>query len=460
MKNSLKTSYQHVYFIGIGGVSMSGLAEILLHNGKKVSGSDMKASATTEHLKSIGTTIYIGHKAENITDDIDLVIYTAAIKPSNPEIISAKEKGIETIDRAELLGEIMRCYPKAIAVSGTHGKTTTTSMISEILLAADTDPTIQIGGNLSSIGGNIRIGSSEYFIAEACEYFDSFLKFDPYVAVILNVEADHLDYFKDIQQIRQSFHKFASKVPADGTVVINLDIPEIDTILKGLQCHIWTVSGTNPKADWTAHNVCHDDLGRYSFDVYYHQENLAHIQLSVPGDHNVSNALAAYAAAYAFHLPTAAIVQGLHAFHGAERRFQLKGNFNGVTVVDDYAHHPTEIKATLKAAKSSKHEDLWVVFQPHTYSRTKFLLNDFCTAFQDADHIIIGPIFAAREKDTGEISGQDVADGIKSTGKDAIYLSNFTEIESYCTEHCHPGDLLITMGAGDVYLIGENLVKA
>lgn len=459
MDSNFKNTYSNIYFLGIGGVSMSGLAEILLSKGIHVSGSDMKDSATIKRLKNLGIKINLGHNSENITKDIDLLVYTAAVKSENPELIKAKELNIKIIDRAELLGKIMKNYSNSIAVSGTHGKTTTTSMISEILLSAKTDPTISIGGTLSTIKGNIRVGKSEYFVAEACEYFDSFLKFNPLVAVILNVEADHLDYFKDLQQIQTSFKNFAGRVPESGFIIINKDIDNLNYITENIKSNVVTYSVNNDDALWTAKNIVHLQNGTNSFDALYKGEFFAHINLNVPGEHNISNSLAACAAAHALNLTSEDIAEGLLNFGGVDRRFQTKGTFNGVTVIDDYAHHPTEIAVTLAATKKVDHNKTWCVFQPHTYSRTKIFLNEFSEAFENADNIIIADIFAAREKDTGEISSKDLVEKIVQKGKNAQYLGDLSQIEAYLKKNCSSGDLLITMGAGDVYIVGENLIR-
>lgn len=459
MEQNFIKKFNHVYFIGIGGVSMSGLAEILLYKGHRVSGSDMRSSAATKHLEEKGAKINIGHKNENITDDIDLVVYTAAIKENNHELIAAKEKNINIIDRAKLLGEVMKQYSRSIAVSGTHGKTTTTSMISQILLYDEKDPTISVGGTLKSINGNIRIGNSEIFVAEACEYFDSFLKFSPYIAIILNVEADHLDYFKDLEQIRSSFKHFAEKVPENGYVIINGNIKDIEFFTKELKCNFLTFGAENSGCNFEAVNVNHMPDGKNNFDVLYNKKHICSVSLNVPGDHNILNALSACAAAYIIGIPSESITEGLKSFDGAVRRFQYKGSVNGVKVIDDYAHHPTEIKATLSAAKKMDHKKIWCIFQPHTYTRTKALFNDFVNSFENADKIIITDIFAAREKDTGLIHAKSLADKIKSNGKDAIYISSFSEIESYINQHCESGDIVITMGAGDIYTVGENIIN-
>lgn len=449
---------EHIYFIGIGGISMSGLAEILASRGHQVSGTDVKETAVTKHLQNLGIHINFGHRAENITDDITLVVYTAAIHDDNPELRAAHEKGIRIMDRAHLLGQIMDEYHDSVAVSGTHGKTTTTSMVSEILLAAEKDPTITVGGILPTIGSNLRIGNSPYFVAEACEYFDSFLQFNPFIAIILNVESDHLDYFKTLENIRRSFHAFAQRVPDKGLLVISEKIDHVEELTDGLTCHVETF-GLSEKANWRAENIVHEADGRNSFDVYHNGAFFTTIHLHIPGEHNITNALAAIGASAFLGAAPEDCVKGLHHYTGTERRFQLKGKKDGITVIDDYAHHPTEIKAALAAAQNVQHNTTWCVFQPHTFSRTRFLFDEFGEAFGDADEIIIADIFAARETDDGTVSAAQLADRIAQTGKSARYVGDFAAIEAYLREHCKSGDLLMTVGAGDVYKIGENFLK-
>ncbi|SHK70009.1 UDP-N-acetylmuramate--L-alanine ligase [Anaerotignum lactatifermentans] len=449
---------EHIYFIGIGGISMSGLAEILASRGHQVSGTDVKETAVTKHLQSLGIHINFGHRAENITDDITLVVYTAAIHDDNPELRAAHEKGIRIMDRAHLLGQIMDEYHDSVAVSGTHGKTTTTSMVSEILLAAEKDPTITVGGILPTIGSNLRIGNSPYFVAEACEYFDSFLQFNPFIAIILNVESDHLDYFKTLENIRRSFHAFAQRVPDKGLLAISEKIDNVEELTDGLTCHVETF-GLSEKANWRAENIVHEADGRNSFDVYHNGAFFTTIHLHIPGEHNITNALAAIGASAFLGAAPEDCVKGLHHYTGTERRFQLKGKKDGITVIDDYAHHPTEIKAALAAAQNVQHNTTWCVFQPHTFSRTRFLFDEFGEAFGDADEIIIADIFAARETDDGTVSAAQLADRIAQTGKSARYVGDFAAIEAYLREHCKSGDLLMTVGAGDVYKIGENFLK-
>lgn len=449
----------HVHFIGIGGISMSGLAEILMKEGFTVSGSDNKESSLTDHLTDKGAVIFYGQKASNIIDGINVVVYTAAIHEDNEEFMEAKRQGLPMLSRAELLGQLMTNYDTPIAVSGTHGKTTTTSMLSHIFLAGDMDPTISVGGILKAIHGNIRVGSSGLFVTEACEYTNSFLHFFPKISVILNIDADHLDFFKDLDDIRHSFRLFAELLPEDGTLVINGDIENLSYITDGLACRVVTF-GRKASLDYSASDIQYDEQGNASFDLIRHGIPSGHVTLSVGGEHNVYNALSAIAVADLLGVSAETIQEGLLSFHGTDRRFEYKGEFNGITVIDDYAHHPTEIEATLKSAAHYPHRELWCIFQPHTYTRTKALFDEFAQALSHTDHLILADIYAARETDTLGISSEQLARAAASYGCDAIYLPSFDEIEKYVRDHCQSGDLLITMGAGDVVNIGEDLLKA
>ena len=447
----------HVHFIGIGGISMSGLAEILLEKGFTISGSDSKESDLTDILTSKGATIFYGQKAENIIPGIQLVVYTAAIHEDNPEFAEAKAQQLPMLSRAQLLGQIMDNYEKSIAVAGTHGKTTTTSMISEILMAAKADPTISVGGILPSIGGNLRVGASSVFVSEACEYTNSFLNFRPKYSIILNVEAEHLDFFKDLDDIRHSFRKFAGNTLADGATIINGEISNYEELTHNLPQEIITY-GFDSSFDFYAIDVTYNEKACPAFTVMHHDKKVADIQLSVPGRHNASNALAAVALAVTMGLDTDAIVRGLDAFGGANRRFQYKGTVDGVTVIDDYAHHPTEIRATLSAAENYPHQRLVLVFQPHTYSRTKAFLDDFADVLSMADVVVLADIFAAREQNTYGVSSKDILSRLKAKGTEAYYFPSFEEIEKFLLKKCVNGDLLITMGAGNVVEIGEALL--
>lgn len=447
----------HIHFIGIGGISMSGFAELLHTMGFIISGSDGKISSITTHLESLGIHIVYGQKASNITSDIDLVVYTAAISKDNPEFIAASASGIPMIDRAEMVGQVMTNYPSAIAISGTHGKTTTTSMLSHILLAADFDPTISVGGILKAINGNLRVGKSDYFLTEACEYTNSFLKFNPTLGVILNVEEDHLDFFKDIQDIRRSFRKFAERIPENGLLVINGEITNFNEISKDLPCHIITY-GFSDSFHVFADNISFDELGHGQFDLVYNGKKEGRIFLKVMGLHNISNALASIAIAFDLDISLSAIQEGLSTFYGTDRRFEHKGEIGGVTVIDDYAHHPTEIEATLQSATHYPHKEIWCVFQPHTYTRTRAFLKEFAVALSHSDHIVLTDIYAAREINPGDISSLDLKRELELLGKNVYYSSSFDEIENYLLQNCTNGDLLITMGAGDVVMIGESLL--
>ena len=448
----------HVHFIGIGGISMSGLAEILLSRKFPVSGSDSHESALTDQLAAQGAVIHYPQMAENITDDIDVVVYTAAIHPDNPEFRAAQEKNLPMLTRAQLLGEIMRNYKEAINVSGTHGKTTTTSMITEILLEAHKDPTVSVGGMLKDIGGNIRVGGQETFVVEACEYTNSFLSFFPTIEVILNVEADHLDFFKDIDDIRHSFKLFAEKLPEDGLLVINKAIKHSEYFTQELKCRVVTF-GHEKDADYTANFISYDKFAHPSYTLFYKGEELARVELGVTGEHNIYNSLAAVAVARSLDIPMEVILRGLKRFTGTDRRFRKKGSVNGFTIIDDYAHHPQEIAATIEAAKKYPHRKLWIVFQPHTYSRTAALLDDFAGALSQADEIVLADIYAAREKNTIGISSDDLRKHMLEQNTNVYYIPKFEDIEDFLLQHVEEGDVLITMGAGDIYKVGDDLLK-
>jgi UDP-N-acetylmuramate--alanine ligase len=445
---------KHVHFIGIGGVSMSGLAEILIHRGFKVTGSDSRASEITDRLKTLGIDVYIGHSKDNVSK-CDLVVYTAAVKDDNPEIIMAKENGIRLMDRASLLGSLMREFSCPICVAGTHGKTSTTSMITEILLKADMNPTVSVGGYLNSISGYFRMGGTEYFVVESCEYCDSFLKFSPKVAVILNIDRDHLDYFSDLGSITDSFRRFAEKVPADGALVVSEHVPQ--RVWGNLHCKVITYGTEN--ADVTARNISFDDAGFPSFVLVDKGIDIGRVELKIHGRHNVLNALAAYCASKAASAEPLDILAGLEDYQGVRRRFEEKGRFNGARVIDDYAHHPAEIQATISAAALLNHNRIFVVFQPHTYSRTLALLDEFAIAFKGAYKVLVLDIYAAREKNTGLIHARDLAGKIKEAGTDAVYFPDIELARNFLLENCITNDLCITLGAGDVYLLGESLVK-
>lgn len=461
---------RHVYFMGIGGISMSGLAEILLNAGIKVSGSDMASSAITDMLRLKGADVKTFQAAENITDDIDIIVYTAAIKPDNPEFIAATEKGIPMITRAELLGQIMDNYPSSIAVAGTHGKTTTTSMMSYVLMECEKDPTISIGGMLGLIGGNIRVGGSDFFVTEACEYTNSYHSLSPYISIVLNVDNDHLDFFGNIDNIADSFRTFVRKTAPGGAAVINGDSPYADLLISGIKeendlsdgpdVRIVTF-GTGASSKYQARDIKIGLAGNVSYDLYVDGAYRCEVILSLTGEHNAVNSLAVIAAADVLGLDTEKVLTGIRKCVSADRRFQYKGTLPGNrTVIDDYAHHPTEIAATLKVANEIKKGGLWVAFQPHTYSRTKAHLDGFIDVLSQADHVLLADIYAAREIDDGTVSSDDIAQGLIKKGVDAVYLGDFDSIKNYFLKNSKENDLLITMGAGNIVNVGEELLKS
>lgn len=448
---------KRIHFIGIGGISMSGLAEILIVQGYHISGSDLLNSAITGKLSHRGATIHLGHHPEQV-HGADLIVHTAAVKEDNPEMMEARRLSLPIMDRATLVGQIMEIYPFAIGVSGTHGKTTTTSMLSIIMDQAKLDPTILVGGELDAIGGNVRTGNSQYFITEACEYVESFLKFHPYMALILNIDSDHLDYFRDIDHIYEAFMKYARLVLPQGYLIGCGDDPLVRRLVQDIHCHT-VLFGIDTEAEWKASNLEYDELGCATYRAVYHEQDMGWFTLKVPGRHNVYNALAATASAWALGISEDIIKKALLAYTGAHRRFELKGTtHNGVKVLDDYAHHPTEVKATLQAASNLSHEKIWCIFQPHTYTRTKKLFLEFTEAFEGVDTLILADIYAAREKDEGDIHSKDLVRAIASKGQECIYLPSFEAITTYLREQTKTGDIVLTMGAGNIYEVGEQLL--
>lgn len=440
----------HIHFIGIGGISMSGLAEIMLENGFLVSGSDREGSTITEKLQKNGATIYIGHNKDNISG-ADLVVHTAAVHEDNPEMAEALKSGVRRIDRAEFLGAVMKEYKYSIGVAGTHGKTTTTSILAHALINAEKDPTISIGGELDIIGGNIKAGKSQYFLTEACEYTNSFLKFFPNIAVITNIEEDHLDFFKGIEDIRNSFRNYALLTNPDGYVVAWGEDPEIIKTLEGTDCNV-IYYGLSDKFDIYASNIKYNS-GFPEFDVMKKGEILCHISLNVPGKHNILNTLAAIAVCDIYNIDLEKAARGIEKFHGTHRRFEKKGTVNGADVIADYAHHPTEIRATLSTAKTFGKNKIWCVFQPHTYTRTRTLWQDFLTCFEDTDHLILTDIYAAREAFDGVTTSEKLAGEIKNT--DAFYIKEFEDIKKYLEENVSTDDMVFVMGAGNIINLAE-----
>ncbi|ASW42075.1 UDP-N-acetylmuramate--L-alanine ligase [Clostridium isatidis] len=445
-----------VHFIGIGGISMSGLAAILLRKGFKVSGSDAKESKITDKLKANGAEIYIGHKRENLKN-VDLVVYTAAIPSDNPEIIEAKEKNIELMNRAEFLGYIMKGHKFNVAVSGTHGKTTCTSMLSHVTLKNNLDPTILVGGELDIIGGNFRIGDSEYFITEACEYKESFLKFFPYVGIILNIDADHLDYYRDLNHIKEAFTKFVNLIPKDGYLVAYSEDKNIKDVIEKANCNVITY-GIN-EGDVIAKNISFNNKGQATFTVSKDNKDLFEVTLQTTGKHNILNALATVCVSLIFGIPAEAIVNGLAECKGAHKRFEYKGEFNGATIIDDYAHHPVEIKATLETAKLLPTNKIYAVFQPHTYTRTKTLFEEFTRCFDNVDELILMDIYAAREKNTGLVSSEELGEAIRKTGVNCINVHSHEEAANYLKNKASKNDLILTIGAGDVVKVADIILN-
>ncbi|MGN0718348.1 MAG: UDP-N-acetylmuramate--L-alanine ligase [Anaerovoracaceae bacterium] len=452
------SEFQNIHCIGIGGIGLSAIAEILLDRGYTVTGSDMKESDITFHLAQKGARIFIGHRAENV-EHADLVVYSAAVGHENPELVRAAERGVPAVTRAELLGTLMSEYENSIAISGTHGKTTTTSMVSLILEKAAMEPTILVGGNLSEIGGNVKVGKSGYFITEACEYMDSFLSLRPKIEIILNIDSDHLDYFKDIDHIVNSFDRFASLVPDAGTIIAYDANPFVNKVIQG---HSNVVTfGLNGNCDYSASEIRFNENGMPSFTVMKEGNPLTKVQLSTPGEHNILNALAAFACCHTLGVDARLIADTLQNFHGTQRRFDIIGTTSGgVKIVDDYAHHPTEIKATLSASQNVPHNRLWCLFQPHTYTRTLALFDEFAEAFNKADILILAEIYAAREKNIYKISSAQLAERIKVSHpeKEVLFMPDFADMAAYVSQHARPGDMVITMGAGDIYKVGEMIL--
>lgn len=447
-----------IHFIGIGGISMSGLAQIALQDGYRVTGSDWNKTDITEKLEHLGANIVYGHGAinENGIKNASLVVYTAAAHADNPEMIAAKERSVRMVDRAEFLGAVMKNYHHAVGVSGTHGKTTTTSMLAHALINADLDPTISVGGELDLIGGNIRTGKSDYFVTEACEYTNSFLKFYPTIALITNIEEDHLDFFSGIDEIIESFRKFAMLTKDVGHVVALGSDKNIQKALHGTGLNI-TTYGMESVYDYYPENIKYH-AGYPSFDVYKSGEKICDIDLNVPGEHNILNSLATIAVCDLLGVNAKTAAKGIETFKGTHRRFEKKGFLNGAIVLDDYAHHPTEIKATLSAAKNFPHNKIWCVFQPHTYSRTRTLWREFTEAFDDADELILTHIYAAREQSDGVTKPENLAEEIKKRGVSTKYIDDFSDIVEFLKKNVKKNDIVFTMGAGDITEIGPKLV--
>ena len=451
--------YKRIHMLGIGGTSMSGIAEILKQWGFYVTGSDANDSELLEKLKSNNIPVTIGHDLDSLRK-ADLVVYSAAISPNDPEMLEAQRLGIELMERSTFLGLITKAYKNTISISGTHGKTTTTSMLSVCFLEAHKDPTIQVCAILKQLQGNNIVGNSDYFILESCEYVESFLKFHPKTEIILNIDNDHLDYFKDLEHIKSAFVKFVKLLPNDGLLVLNADDKNSVDLYKYTNAKVVTYGIENEKSNFIARNITFDNNGFPLFDVYRNNTFYKSIKLSVPGMHNVYNALACIATCYEYGIDKEIIKTGLLKYTGAHRRFELVGSSNGAYIYDDYGHHPTEIKAVYNAMKKKKYNRSWVIFQPHTYSRTKNLLNDFAQSLAGFDNIIITDIYAAREANTVGVSPNDLVKQINlnRVGKPALYMSDFDEIAKYIRDRVMPNDIVLTVGAGTVTTIGPKII--
>lgn len=451
--------HRNIHCIGIGGIGLSAIAEILLSRGYSVSGSDMKDSDIIDKLRKMGASVYIGHRAENV-ENADLIVYSLAVAEENPEIIRAREKNITLASRAEVLGVLMDEFEQSIAISGTHGKTTTTSMVSLILEHAGLDPTILVGGTLSELCGNCKVGRGSFFVTEACEYRDSFLELRPMIEIILNIDSDHLDYFKDIDHIVSSFDSFTRNVRAGGKIIAYDANPFVNRVIKDLPGVI--TYGYNPQSTYSVSDVGFSHEGLPRFHIHNNGKDLGEIALSVPGEHNILNATAAFACGHILGVPAETIISTIAMYHGTKRRFDIIGKTkNDVTIIDDYAHHPTEIKATLSAAENIPHNRIWCLFQPHTYTRTLALFDEFVDSFNDADVLVLTDIYAAREKNIYNISSEILAQKIKEKypEKEIYYISNMEEIASKVKDEALGSDLVITMGAGDIYKTGQMILE-
>ena len=451
-----KRKIQHIHFVGIGGIGMSGIAEVLLNLGYHISGSDVKETEVTRRLQALGCEIFYGHRKENVRE-ADVVVISSAIRQGNPEIEVAEQRLIPVIPRAEMLAELMR-MKIGIAIAGTHGKTTTTSLIATVLAAGGLDPTVVIGGRLNSIGSNARLGQGDFLVAEADESDGSFLKLMPTIAVVTNIDPEHLDYYHGIEEIKEAFLSFLNKIPFYGLAVLCLDHPNIQSLIPRLKKR-FTTYGLTTQADFQAKEIVFEGLSA-TFDALHHQKEIGRLKLQMPGLHNVYNALATLATAFELDIPFEVVQEALRDFSGIQRRFQIKGEKNGILIVDDYGHHPVEIVATLRAARTGWERRIVAVFQPHRYTRTQALFQDFMTAFNDANVLILTDIYPAGEDRIEGVEAKALYEGIRDYGhKDVTYIADKKEIVNHLLRIITPGDVVITMGAGDIWQVSEELVK-
>ncbi|MGN1298729.1 MAG: UDP-N-acetylmuramate--L-alanine ligase [Candidatus Scatovivens sp.] len=450
--------YKHIHLIGIGGISMSAIAETLKNWGFKVTGSDLVSSSLTDKLNKHGIETTIGHNLKNVKE-ADLIVYSAAIKDNDPEMVVAKENMIPLIDRGSFVGYLTKLYKESICIAGTHGKTTVTSMVSVCFLEASLDPSIEVGAILKEINGNYRVGNSDYFILESCEYMGNFLKFNPNAEIVLDIDSDHLDYYKTFDNVVKAFQDFAKLLDPNGVLVVNGDDKNCLGLEKYTNAKFITYGIKNINCNFVSKNIVFNNDGFPTFDVYKNKEFFGNFELSVAGEHNVSNALACISICDYYNIDKKYIYTALKKFTGASRRLEFKGKFNNISVYDDYAHHPTEILATAEAIKNKKYNSSWAIFQPHTYSRTLEHLNEFANSLSEFDNIILTDIYAAREINTFGITSEDLKNEIIKLGKNAIYISSFEKIVEYIKENSKPNDLVLTLGAGTVTDIGSMLLK-
>lgn len=447
-----------IHLIGIGGISMSGIAEILHAKGAIITGSDMQSSKAVKLLQEKGINVVIGEDAK-LVDEADIVVYTAAISEDNKELIRAKELNKEMYERAKFLGLMTKDYKNVLCISGTHGKSTTTGMVASCFLEEGINPTIQIGAFLPKINSNYYVGDNEYFIMEACEYVDSFLSFFPTSEIILNIDDDHLDYFKNMDNVKTSFTKYMNLLPENGNLIINVDDDNINSLTLPKNVNILTY-GINNEASVTAKNILFDDLGHPEFDIYYNNEFYIHVHLSVLGNHNIYNALATTCMCIMHNISTFAIIKGLNEYVGVERRFELLGKYReNILVYDDYAHHPTEINATLNSVKSIKCNQNFAIFQSHTYSRTKEHLEEFANVLKEFDNVIIAPIYPAREINIYNVKEDHLVELIKPYNKNVWYIDSFDKIVEFLKDNLKDNDLVITIGAGPINEVGLKLLN-
>ncbi len=450
--NDVLSQVRKIHFVGIGGSGMCPIAEILHHKGYQLTGSDTSESDTLQRIRSYGIPVSMGHRAENI-GDAELVVYTAAVKQDNPELVAAREKGVPTVERSVMLGMVTRRYLNSVAVSGTHGKTTTTALITQIFVNAGVDPSAVIGGKLPFIGGNGRVGKSDTIVCEACEYVDTFLQLEPALSVILNIDADHLDYFKTLDNIIRSFHQFACQT--SRMLVINGDDVNSRKAVEGISAEKILTFGLEEGNNYRAVNIADTKRACERFTVTKNGEHLCDVDLRIPGKHNIYNALAAVAVADYVGVDAQKIAESLHQFTGVHRRFEILGTFGGVTVADDFAHHPTELTATLSAAMKMGFREVWAVFQPHTFSRTFMLLDDFAKALSIPNHTVLSEILPVREVNTYNIYAKDLAEKVPG----CVWFPTFEEISDYVMSKAQEGDLILTLGGGDVYKCANRIVE-